>query len=322
MARLQSCTLIPKTVTWVSGIASMIPQGCLSKRYERDEGRLLRTTSVVDSKNKRTLATATHQAGQFPTIVERPNVEIPELELYDYHAWGAKPFYRVIADGEYLLELGMDVMLDCGLSTSINEGVIKGPFVFARTQTGVRLVRVNGPLYNQAIEYKERQKSVLKKDQLQYGHLYQAVVGAQYVYLGEVEDIDSSWNSKTNTYGPRHIRGSWVFPVGVAGVRQLTDMLEAGKEMEPYWFAIRETLRVSRDLGEVPDLPSCADLCKRIRAQKGVTFCSPGARDAYIPSGVHIRPVGSTELPSREAVAKVRRNHGGYPASYVIPEDY
>ena len=319
MSRLQSCTLIPKNVTWVSAIASTIPQGCLSKRYERSEGRLLRVTAVVDSKNKATLATATRYAGQFPTLLEKPNVEIPELELYDYHTWGARHFYRVIVDGEYLLELGTDVLLDCGLNTGVSEGMVKGPFVFARTQTGVRLVRVDGPLYNQAIEYMERQKSVLRKDQLQYGHLYQAVADAQYVYLGEVEDLDSYWDDKARKYVPRRISGRWVFPVGVAGAGQLTDMLADEGKLEPYWFAIRESFRVSKDLGEIPGLPDCKELCKRIRDQSGPGFCQSSG---YLRRGAHIRPLGSSELPSKEVIAKVRSDHGGYPAGYVIPEGY
>jgi len=319
MSRLQSCTLIPKSVTWVSAIAKAIPQGCLSKRYEPASGRLLRVTAVVDSKNKATLATATRYAGQFPTLLEKPNVEIPELELYDYHAWGARHFYRVIVDGEYLLELGTDVLLDCGLNTGVSEGMVKGPFVFARTQTGVRLVRVDGPLYNQAMEYMERQKSVLRKDQLQYGHLYQAVAAAQYVYLGEVEDLDSYWDDKAHKYLPRHIQGSWVFPVDVAGVSQLTDMLADEGKLEPYWFDIRASLRASKDLGEVSGLPDCKELCKRLREHAGPVVCQSSG---YIRRGAHIRPLGSSELPSKEVIAKVRSDHGGYPTGYVIPEGY
>jgi len=107
--------------------------------------------------------------------------------------------------------------------------------------------------------------------------------------------------------------------VGVAGAGQLTDMLAAEGKLEPYWFDIRASLRASKDLGEVSGLPDCKELCKRLREHAGPVFCQSSG---YIRRGAHIRPVGSSELPSKEVVAKVRSDHGGYPAGYVIPEGY
>ena len=315
MSHLQSCTLIPKEVTWVSTIATEVPQSALSKRYQRSGGRLLRMTSVVDSKNKKTLATATACAGKFPSIESRPNIEIAELELYDYRDWGSRHFYRVIVDNEHLLELGTDVVLDCGLNASINEGLIKGPFVFARTQTGVRLVRVDGPLYNQAIEYMERQKQVIPHKDLKYGHLYQAVANTRFVYLGDAETVDTYWDYKAQRNELRHYEGSLVYESALMGDScSFNEMLDQGRLN--YGFHIRSSVRVARDLGEVDGLPSQAVLYQRMRDEQSRDYLSN--KTTYVYWGAHLRLKGSTDLPSKEVVDLVKAKHGAYPAGYVL----
>lgn len=210
---------IPKRVTYFSR-----PSITSSFRWDDiddvdDEGCEVSVvpTFVSDSANKTTLKSGKEWAEQLhydggksvrPTAVvfERANDPIEQVRVItlELRSKGGRA-YKVLIDDTYYVDLREDVMLDLILTNGVEPGgLIKGPFVWARVGSEMKLIRVGSKLHDKMVEATkfDSQEALVPE----IGGVYTNKKGEPFVYLGQmwthgydVTENRISWNRQTYT---------------------------------------------------------------------------------------------------------------------------
>lgn len=154
----------------------------------------------VDPESKSSMETAVRWAegwGKNPSrSVVGDNTPIKEVEIItiDVRAEGGRA-YKVrlldVAEGDLYVDMREDVVLDAMLVNGVKKGgIVKGPFVWGRLHSQLRLVRVGSSLHATMIKAADRMaEKVINKDHV-VGGIYLNRKLEALVYLGKC-DLDA-----------------------------------------------------------------------------------------------------------------------------------
>lgn len=185
---------IPATLKYVRQKATEVHQAADTSNSGKYRKRMVRPTFVVDAANPKTLATATAWASGYQgkdnyDIIEVPNDPIEAVEIIglDHRGRGGRA-WKVLISNAYYVDLREDVFLECLVNgPGVEDGMLKGPFIWASSGNGLKLTRHNSRDHKKAVVMQERSPCRVKKSELVVGGIYETVAGTQGTFLGYVD---------------------------------------------------------------------------------------------------------------------------------------
>ncbi len=115
-----------------------------------------------------------------PDILELKNDSITNVKLISNH--------YVIIDDEYTCYVDDDFVFDVAYHSLNNNGKLSGEFKFCKIGSDLKLLRVDGPVYNQVLDSSARRTAPkLKKKDFEVGGVYATLSGSRSIFLGKID---------------------------------------------------------------------------------------------------------------------------------------
>jgi hypothetical protein len=125
--------------------------------------------------------------GEAPDTMTVENVPLPYVQIVslDIRGEGGRA-YKVTVDGVYV-DLREDVFLDAMLTNGVDVGgILRGPFIWARIDSQMKLIRVGSKLHDRVIAaHAQGAKKNVSTNEIEIGGIYRNRVGEVFVYLGQ-----------------------------------------------------------------------------------------------------------------------------------------
>jgi hypothetical protein len=197
-----TASTIPATLKYYRRAAVEIGQ--FDSTFAKVKKRMVRPTFVVDAANPKTNVTAQRWAagyqgkdGYDEKEVTNDPIDTLEIMHIDYRGRGGRA-WKVLIDGAYYVDLKEDVLLEALIKgDGVEQGHLKGPFIWASGSGGLRLTRYNSSFHKKAEKLKELSKIRIKAKDLVIGGIYETPAGQRSVYLGPVVHDYCASNSCT-----------------------------------------------------------------------------------------------------------------------------
>jgi len=255
----------------------------------KEEKVTVRRCYVADSRNSSAMATGKSFIGNVEgtTVATKPNEEIAYVQLINTTGgYTRKHIWHVLIDDTYCVEMFDSTLLDAVRNSRAADGKLYGPFIWARTTGGLRLIRVGSRIYNDLVAHTARIKTrAVRRANLIPGNIYEAENGHLFVFIGNVDyetisdkspHPESRYDHRTGRYtqsSPRAKAQYVVVEHRNSQVWMCCDDYKSYKYKSPYmmWeasqnsgtpytnshygFELVTVKRVVRDLGKARNLP-------------------------------------------------------------------
>lgn len=142
------------------------------------------------------------------------------------------------------VNLDNDVLLDLLLNCKVTNGIVDADFIWANTQSKLRLVRIGSELYNSLLDFQKKQNlSLIKKNKFEVGGVYQTKNKMRGIFLGYVDTVafKSSHEKSKFLFSTKKINKAMLFCNLSHHEDPSLVITEKYMENDSYRFSVRET---------------------------------------------------------------------------------
>jgi hypothetical protein len=117
-----------------------------------------------------------------------------------------------LIDDKYAVDIDQDLLTDAMVNSKIDKGKIHGEFIWIRSGSKARLIRINSGMHTKIIN-SERRSALpkIKKKNLQVGAVYCTPSGVKEVYLGKVDTERHVYDYRTKSHSKIEVKNKCLF---------------------------------------------------------------------------------------------------------------